>query len=230
MERRCWTPTTNNLVLTTNSRAQTREFFFQATGRKGQARRGGVGIAMRTFLDSLFQTTLWLSALCLVAIASMVGAQLAGRLVDIVLTLVGLPTTGFVILSLAEIAGYLLAAASFLALAGTLKAGAHIRVTMLLAMLSEKWRHKVELWAFGASAVFAGYMTWQLALFAFVSWQFNEVSTGVIRVPLVFPQAAMAVGALVLTIALIDEFLIVLRHGRPTFRATEDAITLGKEG
>jgi TRAP-type C4-dicarboxylate transport system permease small subunit len=185
---------------------------------------------MRKFLDTLFQTTLWLSALCLAVIALMVGAQLAGRLVDIALTLVGAPTIGFVILSMAEIAGYLLAAASFLALAGTLKAGAHIRVTMLLAMLSEKWRHKVELWAFGASAVFAGYMTWQLLLFAWVSWQFNEVSTGVIRVPLVLPQAAMAVGALVLTIALIDEFVTVLRNGRPTFRATEDAITLGKEG
>jgi TRAP-type C4-dicarboxylate transport system permease small subunit len=184
---------------------------------------------MRKFLDTLFQTALWISALCLVMIASMVGLQLAGRLIDILLPLVGLPPVGLVILSLAEIAGYLLAAASFLALAGTLKAGAHIRVTMLLAVLSEKWRHKVELWAFGASAVFAGYMTWQLLLFAWVSWQFNEVSTGVIRVPLAIPQAAMALGALVLTIALVDEFLIVLQHGRPTFRASEDAITLGKE-
>jgi hypothetical protein len=41
----------------------------------------------------------------------------------------------------------------------------------------------------------------------------------------------MALGALVLTIALIDELIIiVLTRGRPSFRATEDAITLGKEG
>ncbi len=40
----------------------------------------------------------------------------------------------------------------------------------------------------------------------------------------------MALGALILTIALIDEMVTVLRSGRPTFRATEDAITLGKEG
>jgi hypothetical protein len=51
-----------------------------------------------------------------------------------------------------------------------------------------------------------------------------------VRVPLVYPQAAMALGALVLTIALIDELIIVLTRGRPSFRATEDAITLGKEG
>ena len=40
----------------------------------------------------------------------------------------------------------------------------------------------------------------------------------------------MAFGALILTVALIDELFIVLRGGRPTFRAAEDAITLGKEG
>jgi TRAP-type C4-dicarboxylate transport system permease small subunit len=188
------------------------------------------GSLMRKFLDALFQAALWMAALCLVAIALMVGLQLAGRIVDGLLKLAGLPAIGIVVLSLAEIAGYLLAAASFLALAGTLKSGAHIRVTMLLAALPETWRHKVELWAFGAAAVFAAYITWQLALFAFVSWQFHEVSHGVIRVPLAWPQAVMAIGALVFTVALIDEFFIVLKQGRPTFRTTEDAITLGKEG
>lgn len=185
---------------------------------------------MRRILDALFAVALWLAASCLLAIALMVGAQLAGRIVDGLLKLFGLPVIGVVILSLAEIAGYLLAAASFLALAGTLKSGAHIRVTMLLAALPEWLRHKVELWAFGASALFCAYVTWQLALFAFVSWQFQEVSHGVIRVPLAWPQGVMALGALVFTIALIDEFFIVLKRGRPTFRATEDAIMLGKEG
>jgi hypothetical protein len=40
----------------------------------------------------------------------------------------------------------------------------------------------------------------------------------------------MAIGAAVLTIALIDELMIVVTRGRPTFRGAEDAITLGKEG
>ena len=40
----------------------------------------------------------------------------------------------------------------------------------------------------------------------------------------------MALGAAILTIALIDEFVIVVTRGRPSFRATEDSITLGKEG
>ena len=76
---------------------------------------------MRRALDTLYRAALWASALCLVAIALLVGLQLAGRLLDGALALLHLPRTDFVILSLNEICGYLLAAASFLALAGTQK-------------------------------------------------------------------------------------------------------------
>jgi TRAP-type C4-dicarboxylate transport system permease small subunit len=185
---------------------------------------------VRRVLDNLYRATLWASALCLAAIALMVGMQLAARLTDGTLALLRLPRTEFVILSLNEISGNLLAAASFLALAGTLKAGAHIRVTLVLSALSEGSRRLMEIWAFGFAAAACAYGTGQLMNFAWVSFRFNEVSNGVIKVPLAIPQAVMALGALVLTVALVDEFFIVLRGGRPTFRAAEDAISLGKEG
>lgn len=185
---------------------------------------------MRRILDQLYSATLWASALCLVTIALLVGVQMAARLLDGALALLHLPRTDFVILSLDEICGYMLAGASFLALAGTLKAGAHIRVTLVLAALSEKARRYVEIWAFGFAAAACGYGTYQLTTFAWVSFRFHEVSTGVIRVPLAYPQAAMAFGAFMLTVALVDELVIVVRSGRPTFRVAEDAITLGKEG
>jgi TRAP-type C4-dicarboxylate transport system permease small subunit len=185
---------------------------------------------MRRFLDNLYRATLWASAFCLVAIGLLVGAQLAGRIVDGALALLHLPRTDFVILSLAEISGYLLAAASFLALAGTLKAGAHIRVTMLLSALGERRRHWLELWAFACASTVAGWMTYHIANFAYVSLLIHDVSPGVVRVPLVYPQAAMAFGALVLTIALVDELATVAMRGRPSFRAAEEAVTLGKEG
>ncbi len=51
-----------------------------------------------------------------------------------------------------------------------------------------------------------------------------------IPVQLVYPQAAMALGAGLLTLAFVDEFLITLRTGRPSFRAAEDAVALGQEG
>jgi TRAP-type C4-dicarboxylate transport system permease small subunit len=185
---------------------------------------------MRRALDQLYQIAIWAAALCLVAIALLVGIQLAARMLDGALALVHLPRTDFQILSLNEICGYLLAGASFLALAGTLKAGAHIRVTMVLGALSETARRYAEIWAFAFGAVASVYMTWNLASFAWVSFQFNDVSSGVVRVPLCYPQAAMALGALVLTVALVDELVTVAMRGRPSFRQAEDAITLGKEG
>jgi len=49
-------------------------------------------------------------------------------------------------------------------------------------------------------------------------------------VPLVIPQATLAIGFAVLTIALLDELRETAANGRPSFRAAEDAITVGKEG
>lgn len=184
---------------------------------------------MRKLLDRIYRSALWVAALCLTGIALMVGAQLAGRIVDGTLKLLGREPYGFVILSLAEFAGFLLAAASFFALAATLKAGTHIRVTMLLTLLSERTRRWAEIWALGFTAAVAIYFTWYLGRFAYVSWAFHEVSPGVIPAPLWIPQAAMTLGAAVLAIALIDEFVIVLKGRRPTFRDSEDTFILGKE-
>jgi TRAP-type C4-dicarboxylate transport system permease small subunit len=184
---------------------------------------------MRTFLDRIYRAALWVAALCLVGIALMVGAQLAGRIVDGTLKLLGRDPYGIVILSLAEFAGFLLGAASFFALAATLKAGTHIRVTMLLSALSERVRRWMEIWVLGFTAAVAIYFTWYLGRFAYFSWIFHEVSPGVIPAPLWIPQVAMTLGAAVLAVALIDELVIVLRGGRPTFRDSEDSFILGKE-
>jgi TRAP-type C4-dicarboxylate transport system permease small subunit len=185
---------------------------------------------MRKALDTLYLTALWLSAICLAAIALLVGLQLIGRIVDGALALIGRSPEGIIINSLAEIAGYLLGAASFFALAATLKSGAHIRVTMVLAGFGERARRWIEIWALSASAAFSAYITWNIGLFTYYSWRFNEVSNGLIPVPLAIPQAAMTAGILVLTIALLDELVIVARGRHPTFRTAEDALTLGKEG
>lgn len=185
---------------------------------------------MRAVLDRTYAGALWLAALCLAVILGLVGLQLGARIIDGTLKLLGLGYLNFIILSLAEIAGYLLAASTFLALAGTLKAGVHVRTTMLLAALPEGARRPFELWALGFGSGAAGWMTWRLALLAHDSWRFNEISVGMLPVPLAIPQAAMVLGAAVLTLALADELAVVARHGRPTFRAREDLMTLGKEG
>lgn len=185
---------------------------------------------MRTCLDALYGGALWLAGLCLVAIAALVGLQVGARFIDGALKLLGLGHFDFVILSLAEIAGYLLATATFFALAPTLKAGAHIRVTMLLANLPDRMRRAFEIWVLAAAAVAGSWMTARIALLAFDSWRFNEVSVGILPIPLAIPQAAMAVGSAVLAITLFDELIIVARGGRPSYQDAEAALTLSNEG
>ena len=73
------------------------------------------------------------------------------------------------------------------------------------------------------------YASWHLAQYAHTTWRFNEVSPGLVPVPLYIPQVAMVVGAVLLAIAFLDEFIITLRTGRPSFTGTEDAINLGQE-
>ncbi|CUA84296.1 TRAP-type C4-dicarboxylate transport system, small permease component [Chelatococcus sambhunathii] len=184
---------------------------------------------MRAALDRLYSLSLWLAGLCLVAIAVLVGLQVGARLLDSALRTLGLEQTGFIVPSLAEIGGFLLAAASFLALGASLKAGSHIRVTMLLALVGEARRRPMELFALGVSALASGYGTWYTAKLALDSWTFNEKSYGIVPVPLVIPQASLAIGLAILTIAILDELQETAVRGRPSFRSAEDAIAVGKE-
>jgi TRAP-type C4-dicarboxylate transport system permease small subunit len=85
-------------------------------------------------------------------------------------------------------AGYLLAAASFLALGATLRSGVHIRVTMVLSVLGEAVRRRVETLAFAVTFVAAGYVTWYVTRLAFDSWVSNEIPPALLPIPLVYPR------------------------------------------
>lgn len=185
---------------------------------------------MRTVLNAVYTAALWLAALCLVAIVVLVLAQVGARSLDAVLGLIGQPRTGWQILSLSEIAGFLLAGASFLALGPTFKSGGHIRVTMFLPMTGPVARRWIEQGAVLLALLIAVYLAWHITALAHESWRFNELSIGLVPIPLVWPQIPLVIGAWVLVIALADEALVIFRQGRFGFQAAEDAVSLGKEG
>ncbi|MEQ9245766.1 MAG: TRAP transporter small permease, partial [Nitratireductor sp.] len=78
---------------------------------------------MRKLMNGLYGAAEWLAMAALCVIAVLVFAQVMGRVVDSLLGLFGLPPFGFLVPSLAEIAGFLLVGASFMALAGSLRGG-----------------------------------------------------------------------------------------------------------
>ena len=157
---------------------------------------------MRRLLDRLYDGAAALAAVCMVGVLVMVLLAIAGRQLHF-----HLPGTD-------AYAGYLMAAAGFLALAHTLKRGEHIRVTLLLAALKGGWRRGMEIWALGAACLLALLVAVYSCRLAWQSRSFHDISTAADATPLWIPQLGMALGTVILAIAFIDELQLELRGRR----------------
>ncbi len=156
---------------------------------------------MRKSLEILYVSAGVLAAAFMIGTLVMVLASVLGRLMN------------FNLRGSDAYAGYCMAAAGFLALAHTLKRGEHIRVTLILERLGIKGRHRLELVAHGIAAFFSGMFAFFAVRLVYQSYAFNDISQGNDATPLWIPQIAMAVGAVVLFIAVLDEF-VLLATGR----------------
>jgi TRAP-type C4-dicarboxylate transport system permease small subunit len=159
---------------------------------------------MRRALDALYDGAAWLAALSMVGLLAMVLLTILSRQLHF-----HVPGTDVY-------AGYLMAAAGFLALAHTLKKGEHIRVTLLIGRLEGAARRAMELWALAAAATLAGLFAWYSARLVWQSRLFNDISTGNDATPLWIPQLAMAAGTLLLFVALVDELVLAATNRRAT--------------
>jgi TRAP-type C4-dicarboxylate transport system permease small subunit len=166
---------------------------------------------LRRALDALYLGAGRLAACFLAGIALTIIAQVGGRL------------AGFVIDS-TETAGFCLAASTFLGLAHTFRSGGHIRVNLLIRGAKGRLRQAIELWCVGLSVVGVAFATWQALDFVYFSWAFNEISPGLMAVPFWIPRAGMALGLLILTIALADEFVQILLGAEPSYEANAETI------
>lgn len=101
----------------------------------------------------------------------------------------------------------MLAAASFLALAPTWRSGGHIRVTLVLDRLGRRQAHWADVWALAIVAMMTALLAYYIAALAFESWHFNDVSPGLVAVPLWLPQSAMAWGLIILAVAQVDSLI-----------------------
>src|SRR5262245_37717871 len=107
-------------------------------------------------------------------------------------------------------AGYCMAAASFLALAHTLKRGEHIRVTLFLDRFGGRLKRPLELWSHAAGTFFCAALAYYSARLVWLSRSYNDISQGNDATPLWIPQLAMAAGAIVLFVAMLDDFILVI--------------------
>jgi TRAP-type C4-dicarboxylate transport system permease small subunit len=158
---------------------------------------------VRKALDFLYDAAGYLAAFFMIGILLMVLASVAGR------------AAGFNLRGSDAYAGYAMAAASFLALAHTLKRGEHIRVTLLLERFHGRLRRPLEIWCHLAGTFFCAVLALYSARLVWQSYTFNDVSQGNDATPLWIPQIAMAVGAVVLLVAMADDLVLTLRGKVP---------------
>jgi len=157
---------------------------------------------MRKALDALYDGAAALGGLFMVLLLVMVLLSIVSRQV------------GFNVPGVDAYAGYMMAAAGFLALAQTLKKGEHIRVTLLIASLKGGAKRGFEVWALFAASALAVLSAYYSCRLAWQSYTFHDISTSNDATPLWLPQLSMALGTVVLAIAFIDEFVLELRGQR----------------
>ena len=164
---------------------------------------------MRRALGTLYDAAAWVAAFFMVGVLAMVLASVVGRM------------AGFNLRGSDAYAGYCMAASAFLALAHTLKRGEHIRVNLFLERFGPKVARALELWSHAAGTFFCAVLAVFSVRLAWQSWTFNDVSQGNDATPLWIPQIAMALGAIVLLVAMADDFVLHIRRRHP--RATAEA-------
>ena len=137
-------------------------------------------------------------------------AALVGLLLD-VLASIGTRLVGIAFPGATAYAGYLMATASFLALAHTFRRGAHIRVELLLQSLPAAVARWLDILATAVAAGLAWYFAWFALQAALVSAKIGDVSQGQDATPLWIPQLAMVVGTALLAVAITDHLIRRLR-------------------
>lgn len=165
---------------------------------------------MRRWLDSLYDFSGALAALSLAGIGVLMLGQAIGR------------ELGVMLRGADDIAAWLCAASAFLGLAHTFRHGELVRVALWIGMLKGRARWLAEVFALSVTAVFVAYAAVAVSRFVFESWKMNEINQGLLQIPIWIPQATLVAGMVIFLVAVLDEFLRVLRGNKPQYQIAED--------
>jgi TRAP-type C4-dicarboxylate transport system permease small subunit len=162
---------------------------------------------MRAALQLLYRGSGLLAGFFLVAIAALSLAQIVGREL-------GLGASSF-----DEFAGWCLAASSFLGLAWTFREDEHIRMTLVVHLARGGARRTLEITTLAVAAFLVGTFAWYACDMTLTSYRLGDVSQGLVPAPLWIPQSGMALGLVVLFIAVADDLVQALRGAEASYDA-----------
>lgn len=164
---------------------------------------------IRGALDKFYQACGYLAAAFMVGIAVAIVLQIVSRMRGVTV-------------DSTEAAGLCLAASTFFGLAHTFRRGAHVRINLIVDRLPVRLRHGVEIVNCLLGAAVVSFLAWHVSGLAVQSYQYNDVSPGLLAMPFWIPQTGVAIGVIAFAIALIDELLWLLTGGRPRYDAPDE--------
>lgn len=166
---------------------------------------------MRRALDALYALSGVLAAIALLGIFLVMMAQMILRQFAIQFP------------GATDLTGYLCVATAFLGLAWTFRQGELIRVGLLVENLGPAPRRMLELFALTLAAVMVGYIVWWTWHDAMFSLEIEEVAQGSVAFLLWIPKLAIPIGAGILLISILDEWVAVLRRRKPSYVQAAEA-------
>lgn len=164
----------------------------------------------RRVLDWLYRISELVAAGFIFLIFAIIVTQVCFGLTDRVAKILGVPAPGLSVPAYAEFAAFLLAGGIFMGLAGSLRAGAHVRVNMLLIAVPLPLRRLMEAACGALGFCVVAYFTWRAGIMTYESWLYGDMSFGLVAVPMWIPQSAMVLGLATLTLGLLDVTVSVL--------------------
>ena len=177
---------------------------------------------IRILLDGLYRLAGYLAGVFLVVIFLLMMGLSLGREIG-----VNIPAGD-------DFAAWSMAAMAFLGLAHTFRSGELIRVGLVLDRLNVGARRVAEAVCLLIGAAVIVYFAWYAVHMTYDSWRFNDISQGVVAVPLWIPQLGMSVGLVILAIAFVDELVHVLtghapRYEKPPPQTPEEIVNRAAE-
>lgn len=142
-------------------------------------------------LNRLYVIAGFCSGLLLVGLCSMILYSIVGRLFGLYLGGVN------------DLAGYVMATSTFLALSYTFRTNGHIRVALLLNRATGPMRRALETLCLGIMAAVICYFAFYMCRLVWFSYDFHERSEGADAILLWIPQTPVAIGAVLFAISVV---------------------------
>src|SRR5690606_15412529 len=97
----------------------------------------------------------------------------------------------------------------------------HIRVSLLISRLKGGMHRFFEGWCLLFATVSVGFFAWFTIKMVIQSYQFNDLSMGMLAIPIWIPQLGMLIGVVLLEVAFIEECVRFIKRLPATYNETD---------